>query len=392
MDKSIVCCICGFKGKSHHSLSAHIRNRHSMTVKDYFDKYIEPWGHKCIRCGKPTQFQTLGTGYRQACNDVLCMRDARRHTCFEVYGDATYNNPEKQLAAVKNISEEEKDRRMRKSRATKKERYGDEDYRDVEKMRATCKSKYGVDNVFKADVIKEKIRQIHRAKRGVDYPSQSPECREKSRATMMKHYGVATTGESKELQEKARQTRMLRYGDPNYRNSEKIKAVAASRTSEEWQRIIDKRRKTCLAKYGVDTPFGFCKKPAAISSLSRRVKRVLDAAEVPYIQELRINFKERKEYRDFRAYDFAFGKVILELNGDYFHANPSIYKPTDVISIRHVLHTAQSIWNDDKVKRELAEQHGYQVVYLWETDMKKMKDKELLDWIVGHCKIQKGKS
>lgn len=363
-----------------------------MTVKDYFDKYIEPWEHKCIRCGKSTQFQTLGTGYRQACNDVLCMRDARQYTCLKVYGDPKYRDVEKQKEALKTQSATIKEQKKIKIKATKKSRYGSENYQNVAKIRETCLRKYGVDNAFKAEVVKEKIRQIHQAKRGVDYPSQSSVCREKSRATMMKHYGVPTVGESKELLKKAKLTTMLRYGDPNYRNTQKQRETNARKTSEEWQRIIDKRRKTCLAKYGVDTPFGFCKKPTAISGLFRRVKRVLDAAKVPYIQELRINFKERKEYRDFRAYDFAFGKVILELNGDYFHANPSIYKPTDVISIRHVLHTAQSIWNDDKVKRELAEQHGYQVVYLWETDMKKMKDKELLDWIVGHCKIQKGKS
>lgn len=391
MDKSMVCCICGFEGKSHNSLSAHIRHRHSMTVKDYFDKYIEPWEHKCIRCGNPTRFQTLGTGYRQACNDALCMRDARQHTCLEEYGIATYNNPEKQLPAVRNISEEEKARRVRKSKATKRERYGNENYQNVEKIRDTCRKRYGVDWALQADVVKEKIRLVHRTKRGVDYPSQSPECRQKARSTMMKHFGVATTGESKEIQEKAKQTRLLRYGDPNYRNSKKQRETVAKKSDAERQEIIDKRRKTCLVKYGVDTPFGICKKPASISGLSRRVKKVLDAAQIPYIQELRINFKKRKEYRDFRAYDFAFGNVILELNGDYFHANPDIYKATDIIRIRHVPHTVQSIWDDDKVKRKLAEQHGYQVVYLWESEMKKMKDKDLLDWIIGHCKVQKGK-
>lgn len=98
-----------------------------------------------------------------------------------------------------------------------------------------------------------------------------------------------------------------------------------------------------------------------------------------------INFTERKEYRDFRAYDFAFGNTILELNGDYFHANPSMYKAEDIIVIRHVKHTAQSIWNDDTVKRELAESKGYKVIYLWERDMKKMSDEELFNWIKTHC-------
>lgn len=380
------CKICGKLCKSNSSLSAHIRNSHKMTVKEYFDKYVEPWEHKCIRCGKTTTFISLDFGYRVACNDVLCMRDARRATCLERYGDATYHNSEKQLETIRSTSREEYEKRIRKSKATRLARYGSENYQNVEAIRSTCMKKYGVDNAFKADCVKEKIKRVHREKRGVDYPSQSPACREKTRATMIRHYGVPTVGESKELREKARATNLLRYGNPNYRNSRKIRKVASERSKAEIARIVEKQRSTCLKKYGVDTPFGFCRKPASVSGLSRRVERILDAhPEVEYIQELRINFRERKEYRDFRAYDFAFGKVILELNGDYFHANPAIYNAEDIISIRHVHHTAQSIWEGDSVKRKLAESRGYRVVYLWECDMKKMSDDELFNWIKRNC-------
>lgn len=383
---NLTCKICGFLASSNNSLSAHIRHSHKMTVKDYFDKYIEPWEHKCIRCGMPTKFLTLDTGYRVACNDVICMREARRTTCLERYGDATYHNSEKQLETIRNTSREEYERRMRKSKATRLERYGCENYQNVDAIRATCMKKYGVDCAFKADCVKEKIRKVHRERRGVDYPSQSEECRKKTKETMFRHFGVATCGESKELQEKARQTRIRRYGDPNYRNSMKQKETISRKSKKELAIIIEKRRKTCLQRYGVDTPFGFCRKPNSVSGLSKRVQRILnDHQEVEYEQELRINFTERKEYRDFRAYDFAFGKVILELNGDFFHANPKIYKAEDIITIRHVPHTAQSIWNDDTVKRRLAESRGYQVVYLWECDMKKMSDEELFNWIKKNC-------
>ena len=112
MDTCLVCKVCGFVASNNNSLSAHIRHRHTMTVQDYFDKYIEPWEHKCIRCGKPTRFKTLSTGYRQACNDVLCMRDARRDTCLQRYGVVEYHNLEKQLQTIKATTEEEKRRRV----------------------------------------------------------------------------------------------------------------------------------------------------------------------------------------------------------------------------------------------------------------------------------------
>ena len=382
----LTCKICGRHCKSNCSLSAHIRHHHKMTVREYFDKYVEPWEHKCIRCGKSTAFVSLDFGYRVACNNVLCMRDARRETCLERYGDATYHNFEKQLETIHHTSKEEYARRVRKGKETRRKRYGCENYQNVSAIRETCIKKYGVDNAFKAECVKEKIKNVHREKRGVDYPSQSLECRKKTMETVLEHYGVHCISESREIQEKARQTRIRKYGSPNYRNVEKQKITVSKRSKQEWDRIRAKTRKTCLQRYGVDTPFGFCRKPASVSGLSRRVERILDAhPEVEYIQELRINFRERKEYRDFRAYDFAFGKVILELNGDYFHANPAIYNAEDIISIRHVPHTAQSIWEDDSVKRKLAESRGYRVVYLWECDMKKMSDDELFNWIKRNC-------
>ena len=87
----------------------------------------------------------------------------------------------------------------------------------------------------------------------------------------------------------------------------------------------------------------------------------------------------------FRLYDFKFGSTILELNGDYFHANPQIYAQNDIIRIRKVDYLAIDIWNGDKQKKELAENNGYIVKYLWENDMKHMSDIDILQWIVSNC-------
>ena len=286
---NLECKICGFQARNNNSLSAHIRHSHKMSVKDYFDGYIEPWEHKCIRCGKPTLFCTLSTGYRIACNNVMCMKDARRATCLSRYGDSTYHNQEKQLETIRKTSKEEFNRRVKKAKKTKKERYGNENYQNIEAIRTTCIKKYGVNCVFKAGSIKEKIKSIHRERRGVDYPSQSPECRQKTKRTLLEHYGVSSTGESKELQEKARQTSIIRHGNPNYRNVDKQRETVSKKSREELERIIEKRKSTCLKKYGVDTVFGVCPRAASISNLSKRVKKILDEhQEVEYTQELRI--------------------------------------------------------------------------------------------------------
>lgn len=71
------------------------------------------------------------------------------------------------------------------------------------------------------------------------------------------------------------------------------------------------------------------------------------------------------------AYDFAFGKKIIEFQGDYWHCNPDKYS-ADYYSAR-LQCTAQDIWNKDKRKLQCAEQHGYTVLYIWEAEFQNDK-------------------
>ena len=66
------------------------------------------------------------------------------------------------------------------------------------------------------------------------------------------------------------------------------------------------------------------------------------------------------------AYDFCHNKKIIEFNGDYWHMNPKIYKANDINKTKKM--TAQEIWDFDKRKMECAEEHGYKVLYIWESE------------------------
>lgn len=73
----------------------------------------------------------------------------------------------------------------------------------------------------------------------------------------------------------------------------------------------------------------------------------------------------------YRKYDFVDidKKVIIEYNGDYFHANPKIYRPEDLISFPgSIKKTAKQIWLEDEEKYNLARKRNYIVVYVWESD------------------------
>lgn len=67
-------------------------------------------------------------------------------------------------------------------------------------------------------------------------------------------------------------------------------------------------------------------------------------------------------------YDFTIveKKKIIEFNGTYWHCDPRKYKPDYYHHVKKM--TAQQIWEIDAYKKELAEKHGYSVLYVWEND------------------------
>ena len=70
---------------------------------------------------------------------------------------------------------------------------------------------------------------------------------------------------------------------------------------------------------------------------------------------------------DFRcSYDFTYENKIIELHGDFWHANPKIFAPDDIIPVIKI--TAKEKWNLDKRKKELAESFNYKVLVIWESE------------------------
>lgn len=67
-------------------------------------------------------------------------------------------------------------------------------------------------------------------------------------------------------------------------------------------------------------------------------------------------------------YDFTIveKKKIIEFNGTYWHCDPHKYKPDYYHHVKKM--TARQIWEIDAYKKELAEKHGYSVLYVWEND------------------------
>ena len=76
--------------------------------------------------------------------------------------------------------------------------------------------------------------------------------------------------------------------------------------------------------------------------------------------------------------------LIVEVNGDYWHANPKFHNSDDVIGHKRML--ASQIWECDARKMKALEAMGYNVVVVWEHKVKQSTHMQLVEDIVRSCK------
>ena len=89
-----------------------------------------------------------------------------------------------------------------------------------------------------------------------------------------------------------------------------------------------------------------------------------------YIEGIQTQYVIKTNRRKF-VYDFRLGDKIVEFDGDYWHANPAIYEHDDYIGERSGKPMiASDIWASDAEKILAAEQHGFQVLRVWESEYK----------------------
>jgi len=61
---------------------------------------------------------------------------------------------------------------------------------------------------------------------------------------------------------------------------------------------------------------------------------------------------------------------VIEVNGDYVHANPKIYSADDIIRLRGNSYKASYKWQKDREKIDWLLSQGYTVTVIWESDIK----------------------
>ena len=83
-------------------------------------------------------------------------------------------------------------------------------------------------------------------------------------------------------------------------------------------------------------------------------------------------------------------KCIIEFYGNFWHANPTIYKETDIICHHGKSMTAKEIWEHDKQRLEEIQQHlNLPIIIVWEKDYtfnKQLVIDSITNYIKNHLK------
>lgn len=109
------------------------------------------------------------------------------------------------------------------------------------------------------------------------------------------------------------------------------------------------------------------KKKVSSGGISAAERKLFIALE-PHFENLKTQITLRADDRKSFIFDLGVGQKLIEYNGDYWHANPAKYVSTDVIRVSNRL--AEDIWKRDALKVQVAEEQGYNVLTIWESDFK----------------------
>lgn len=214
----------------------------------------------------------------------------------------------------------------------------------------TTQKKFLVDNVSKSNVIKNKKRK-----------------------TFIENYGVDNIFKTDGFTEYVSLICFERYGKKRITSPKLISEKRLLFTDKKWEDIHRKTRETYQKKYE-NGEYG----SQFSSKVEGKIKDCLDDNNIQY---------EQQKYVNGRSYDFYIvnTNILIEVNGDYWHANPKFYNYGDEINYSGGKCLVNEIWGRDKLKKENAEKYGYVIIYLWEWDINEcLKNKTINEFLLSN--------
>ena len=196
----------------------------------------------------------------------------------------------------------------------------------------------------------------------------------KSKIHYMKNFGVEWNSQLESVKEKKRNINLSKFGVDNIWKSVEFKNNLDSYfikkygiTKSQWHSNY----------FNSKTPeeqrlmmINSALKSSSESTIEKRVKHILDENLIEYISQKRVSKF---------LFDICIGNILIEINGDYWHANPNKNMADDILKYpNNSFIKASNIWEKDNKKKNIANSLGYTVVYIWESFIKNSTDLEIL--------------
>lgn len=248
-----------------------------------------------------------------------------------------------------------------------------------QKFENTCLQRYGVTNVSKLDDVKTKKATTFFEHYGEDNIWKTDEFKSNHSKLMLARYGKGSLSNRhgglnaywKELDDisKSERVKTLRKGFFDY--------LDCMSPEEKQERSAGYRER--IYKRMDNGEFVVRSSKMEMAILDIVFRKYKDAESQKWI--------ERKSY-DLYVPSL---RLIIEINGDYWHANPLLYKDTDVLKFPGAEVTASALWEKDERKRLIAKKWGYAILTLWENDIIRNGER-LEEWVLEQiddaCKNQ----
>lgn len=235
---------------------------------------------------------------------------------------------------------------------------------------------------IKTDITQEKTINTTQERYGVDNASQSIEIKNKKKETFLSNYGVDNIWKLTDYYIWMNEYMLSTYGQKRITNSDKIletrnnwdddkykewcKKISNAKI-REWENMSEEDKQIRITRLLNITT----------SSIETKIGNLLLELNIPFTTQYKIN----NRYFDFLINDT---QIIIEVNGDYWHANPEKYKENDILNLgRGKLMSAKQIWVKDKKKNTQAINKGYKVLIIWEKYIRKTSDLELKEYLLN---------
>lgn len=244
-----------------------------------------------------------------------------------------------------------------------------------EKYKTTCLNKYGVESSNSLTSIQTKKKKTLMSRYGVDNSAKIEGSSAKAQQTTRDKNGGVIPSPYVNKTEKEMRNIMAKA----WKGSKNRWANMSGKEKADWIILLHKARREWWNSLSDDEKVERTEARSMAMYRSNKLELKIELV----LKQLRLKFT-RQKWVNKRSYDFYLDNygILIEVQGNYWHGNPSMYKSTDIIKFpkRNPIKVTD-LWKKDAEKKKNAEIYGYSVVYLWEDKINSMSNKKLKETI-----------